>query len=57
MYYNLAIVGIGLSVGIIRCLLLKNKKRSKKLKYYNYSKYAIKYKKINSNINQQTKSI
>ncbi|WP_164509097.1 hypothetical protein [Clostridium rectalis] len=55
--YTVVIIGTGFIVGIIRCYIYKKNKNSNKIQYYNYSKYAVKYKRLNNNINQQSKNI
>jgi hypothetical protein len=46
----------GLAIGIVRIKCNKSGK-SKKIKYYNYSKFEIKYKKIDEALSKQSKSI
>ncbi len=55
--YTLVVIGVGLSIGIIRSIAYKKNNKAKKLKYYNYRKYAIKYKRINNSINEQSKGV
>lgn len=55
--YTLIVIGVGLSIGIIRSIAYKKNNKAKKLKYYNYRKYAIRYKRINNSINEQSKGV
>jgi len=52
------VIGTTLSIGIIRVIIANRQKgkKSKKIRYYNYRQYEIKYKKLNDSINQQSKN-
>lgn len=54
----LIIIGTGLVISAIRIGISKKsgKSKNKKLVYYNYSRFAVKYKKIDDSLNQQSKS-
>lgn len=55
--YSLIVIGIGLGAGLVRYFVFnKRKNNRKKLTYYNYRKYEIKYKRINDVISQQSKN-
>lgn len=47
----------GLAIGVVRIKCGKSSGKSKKIKYYNYSKFEIKYKKIDEALSKQSKSI
>jgi len=49
-------VGAGLIIGIVRIKYNKSGK-SKKIKYYNYSKFEVRYKQIDEALSKQSKSI
>jgi len=49
------IIGTGLSIGILRIFISKKSGKSKKLKYYNYSKYTLKHKRLGQSLNEQSK--
>lgn len=46
---------VGVGIGIIKCTISKRNGKTTKLRYYNYRKYAIKYKKINNSLNEESK--
>jgi len=49
-------IGLTVSVSIIRCVIYKKGNTSKKLRYYNYSKYTIKHKKLGKSLSEQSKN-
>lgn len=51
------IAGVGISVSLFRLLKFKKVKKTKKLRYYNYAKFEVKYRKINEAINEQSKAM
>lgn len=55
--FTLFILGTGLAVGIYRCSLYKKDNKATKVKYYNYSKYSIKHKKLNQSMSEQSKNL
>ena len=52
----LVVIGVGLSASMIRIYLSKRSGKSKKLRYYNYTKYTIRHKKIGQSLNEQSKT-
>lgn len=56
--FALIVIGAGIGVSMIRVALYKKgKKKTKKIQYYNYIKYEVKYKKINNAVNERTKGL
>lgn len=52
----LIFVGLGTGIGIIRCIWAKQTKKTSKIKYYNYRKYAIRYRRLNKSLNEESKN-
>lgn len=51
------VLGVGTTIGIVRIFISKRGGNSgKKLRYYNYSKYTVKHKKLNQSLNEQSKT-
>jgi len=51
----IVVIGIGTVISAIRIKMSKKSGKSKKLKYYNYSKYTIRHKKMGQSLNEQSK--
>jgi len=56
MEFTILVLGIGAVVSTVRIIISKQGKKSKKLVYFNYRKYAIRHKQMNEEINLQSKN-
>ena len=56
MEFTILVLGIGTVVSTARIIISKRGKKSKKLVYFNYSKYTIRHKQMNESINLQSKN-